>query len=271
MLIIMQFLWSGCTFHRSSLCRDSKMPKQCTQRKKTPSKCTAKWCLDLFKLCNYSSNSECVLMTQSCILWLCWFKWPCLPMSDSAPTYILTNKKHWVFPCKFQPLVSVHFTVILKTKTEPPTSFPPRGTQNVSRWLEVQTHLINFVPNQHFYDVVTCCVGFQFVQPVFKLSESVALRHIIHCQNNTSREYELKDLSVFYELGILSVQFHANLHTVKNKRCWLAVWAFSKDTFSSNKIINSNVWLVKFQANDKQWVSNSVSVKQEESCIKKAL
>lgn len=86
--------------------------------KKPPSKCTAKWCLDLFKLCNYSSNSECVLMTQSCILWLCWFKWPCLPMSDSAPTYILTNKKHWVFPCKFQPLVSVHFTVILKTKTD---------------------------------------------------------------------------------------------------------------------------------------------------------
>lgn len=34
MLIIMQFLWSGCIFHRSSLCRDSKMPKQCIQRKK---------------------------------------------------------------------------------------------------------------------------------------------------------------------------------------------------------------------------------------------
>lgn len=49
----------------------------------------------------------------------------------------------------------------------------PKGFVNV-------THLVDFVPNQHFYYVVACCVSFEFVQPVFELRERVALCDIIH-------------------------------------------------------------------------------------------
>lgn len=37
-------------------------------------------------------------------------------MSDFTLTWTLTNKKHGVFPSKFQPLISVYFMVVLKTK-----------------------------------------------------------------------------------------------------------------------------------------------------------
>lgn len=52
------------------------------------------------------------------------------------------------------------------------------------------THLIDFVPDKHFYNVIACCVGFQFVQPVFKLCESVALCDVIHCQIHANGEEE---------------------------------------------------------------------------------
>lgn len=43
------------------------------------------------------------------MLWLYEFIWACL-------TCILTDKKHRVFPSKFQALVSIHFRVVLKNK-----------------------------------------------------------------------------------------------------------------------------------------------------------
>lgn len=68
-------------------------------------------------------------------------------------------------------------------------------TRNPSSTEELQTHPVNFVPNKHFDDVVACCVGLQFIQPVFKLCKSVALRDVIYCQNHANREKESEGIS----------------------------------------------------------------------------
>lgn len=47
-----------------------------------------------------------------------------------------------------------------------------------------QTNLINLVPNKHFDDVVASCVGFKFIQPVFKLCKSVALCDVVYCKRS---------------------------------------------------------------------------------------
>lgn len=53
------------------------------------------------------------------------------------------------------------------------------------------THPIDFVPNEHLYNVVACRVGFQFIQPIFELSESLTLCDVIYCQKHAKGEKEL--------------------------------------------------------------------------------
>lgn len=56
-------------------------------------------------------------------------------------------------------------------------------------------YLIDFVPDQHFHDVVARRVGFQLVQPVFKLREGVASRDIVDCPDKRNMLVPLRPSS----------------------------------------------------------------------------
>lgn len=166
--------------------------------------------------------------------------------------------KHiWVFLVlyDFHFFILIMWEVCIKPSLSLYTEYPahklpetPHLVLYVLKWHEVQTHLINFVPNKHFYNVITCCVGFQFIQPVFKLRKSVALCDIIYCQNNANRENELQGI-----FGQSRKNIFLSLIWILTGHC------------------KSHVLFVTFQANKKQEVSNSMSVTLERSCVKNML
>lgn len=68
------------------------------------------------------------------------------------------------------------------------------------------SHLIYFVTNQHFHNVVARRVGFQLIQPVFKFREGVTSRDIVNCENKSST------------LAQIHVQTYTKLHVVEPNR-----------------------------------------------------
>lgn len=147
-------------------------------------------------------------------------------------------------------LILIMWEVCIKPSLSLYTEYPAHKlpeTQNLvlyeSKWHKVRAHLINFVPNKHFYNVITCCVGFQFIQPVFKLCKSVALRDIIYCQNNANRE----------------------------RMSYREYLAKKKHLPVINMNFNRTLQITCLMSNNKQEVSNSMSVSLERSCVKNML
>lgn len=108
-----------------------------------------------------------------------------MSMSDSS---IRTDKKHRVFPGKFQALLSVHLTVVLKAEADLLSSSVFRKLLIVENkegvnGRERRLDLIDFVPHEHFHEVDASRVGLQLVQPGLQLHKRVAFGDIVHCRH----------------------------------------------------------------------------------------
>lgn len=47
-----------------------------------------------------------------------------------------------------------------------------------------ESHPVDFVPHEHFDEVVPGAVRLQLVEPVVQLGESLPSRHIVHCNRD---------------------------------------------------------------------------------------
>lgn len=93
-----------------------------------------------------------------------------------------------------------------------------------------QTHPIDLVSNQHFYNVVACCVGFQFIQPVFKLRKSVTLCDVIYCKKKKKNGWKKGIRGNQYDVTMVT---SSNLSTLKETLSLLSCrCAFSLGIFS---------------------------------------